>query len=159
MPEETNDEGSESEVIKEMRAKLKAAEAKAKTAADDARKEIVREAEAVNLLGNELKGLAPYLSQEVEGDLTKEAVATWLDSRGLAVSSEASNESEEAEEPDNDAATKLENVTNLSSKVAATATVTPDQKINTSISEAADEFVNIGDLPALTAKLAGLLAE
>jgi len=161
MPDDTNDKGTsteDSEVIKEMRVKLKAAEAKAKTAADDARKEIVREAEAINLLGDQFKGLATYMSQEVEGELTRETADKWLADRGLAVSPEASNDSG-ATETEVDAATKLESVSNLGSKVAATATVTPDQEINTSISNAADDFKNIGDMPALTAKLAGILAE
>lgn len=161
MSVDTDDKSTEddSKVIKKIRAKLKAAEARAETAADDARKEIVREATAISLLGKKYEGLAKYFSLEVDGELTEAEAKKWLDGRGLAGSTDSDKTNSDDADSDKDSATDLESVTNLSSKVAATATVTPDQKVDAEIGKAADDFANIGDLPALAAKLAGLMPE
>jgi len=163
MSDDTDVQGTNSEdndLIKEMRSKLKAAEAKAKTAAEDTRKEIIRENTAVNLMGDKFEKLAPYFAQEVEGELTQEAAVKWLADKGFEGSSDSGDNASNIEQEESvGIAQELEKVTNLGSKVASADSVTEFQRVNTSISQAGDDIHGIGNLPQVTAKLAALLAE
>ena len=114
------DPDEESNVIKELRAQLKASKTdlkESRKSGDDAlataRAQVKREAEASSLMSNAgFEGLADIFASEVDDELTAEAAAGWLKKRGLQASSESSEEDESSAE-------QVGQVADLGSQVAS----------------------------------------
>lgn len=75
------DDTEDSAVIRELRDKVKELNKKLATQGETIRGEVAREQKARELLPAQYRGLTQYLVQEVDGDLTPEAVNSWLSER------------------------------------------------------------------------------
>jgi len=75
------DGDDDSAVIRELRGKVKELSQKLASQGEAIRGEVAREQKALELLPAQYRGLSRYLVQEVDGDLTPEAVNSWLSER------------------------------------------------------------------------------
>jgi hypothetical protein len=132
MSDNTGQEGNlpeDNEVIRGLRQDVKDLTKAVKTAGDDAIAKVKRGAVASSLMPEGFEGLADIFESEVDGELTKEAAAEWLATRGFTASSDEA--SEEAAEQ----AANLEAVTNLGGAVAAAGSLTPEDSVITGLGE------------------------
>ena len=113
----------DNELIKDLRSKLKVANASIKTAGADAIALVERGTKAAGLMPEGFKGLADIYATEVDGELDSDSAAEWLKGRGFAASSD------ELEGEEADTASELEKVTNLGGAVAAAGNLTPEDNI------------------------------
>ena len=153
MSDDTNfGEGSpeESAVIRGLRQDLKEANAKVKTAGDDAVAKVKRAQTASTLLPDEYKGLADVFEAEVDGELTPELAAGWLTGRGFAAPPDAGKEKAA------EVAAGLEEVTNLGGAVAAAGDLTPENTIDARLAKV-DTHDMTQTLPEVTAQIAAIL--
>lgn len=145
-----DEQPEDNEVIRKLRADLKEANAKAKTAAEDAIAKVKRDADAKGLMPEGFKGLSDIFESEVDGELTTESAAAWLQARGITATPEAISEvTSEARE--------LEEVTNLSGAAAAASNLLPEDTITKRIADAEEGLVGAGSIADLTARLAAAL--
>ncbi len=137
----TNEENppEDNELIRKLRADLKASNAKNKTAGEDAVALVERGSKAAGLMPEGFKGLADIFATEVDGELNAESAAEWLKTRGI--SGAAPKTVEEVTDP----VTELEAVTDLGSAVAAAGGLTPENSIQKQL----DEVVTPGTFQTL----------
>ena len=136
----------DNELIKDLRSKLKVANASIKTAGADAVALVERGTIAAGLMPEGFKGLADIYATEVDGDLDAESAAEWLKGRGFAASSDE-KQGEVA-----DPATELEKVTDLGAAVVAAGNLTPED----SITKQLEEVVTPGTFQSLKDVVAGV---
>ena len=120
----------DNELIKDLRSKLKVANASIKTAGDDAVALVERGTKAAGLMPEGFKGLADIYATEVDGDLDKDSAAEWLKGRGFGVAPPDGQASEEA-----DTASDLEAVTDLGGAVAAAGNLNATDDITKQLEE------------------------
>lgn len=155
MADNTDDQGSQAEdneLIRSLRAEIKAAKKDAKDAVSNARAQVKREDTAKSLMPDGFQGLADIFEQEVDGDLTADSAAKWLADRGITATP-----TEEVGEEEPEVVEVFEEVTNLSGQVAAASAMAPTDSKLKAISEAADGIVGAGSLPDVTKALEAAL--
>ena len=140
----------DNEVIKELRSKLKIANADIKTAGADAIALVERGAKAAGLMPEGFKGLADIYASEVDGDLDQDSAAEWLKGRGFGVAPPKEGEVVV------DTAAELEAVTDLGGAVAAAGNLSPEDSFTKQLEEVVDpnkyqslEEISAGVLDAL----------
>lgn len=146
----------DSAVIKELRAQLKEAQREYRDAEQRVRDKINRENKARDVLPAEYKGLADYLVQEVDGDLSPEVAKEWLQERGLVASSEGVQE--EVKTPA-EKAQALQDVTDLGSAVAAAGSTTAGNRFEDRLQEETSNIRGAGNLPSMAARIEQILSE
>jgi len=119
----------DNELIRKLRSDLKIANAKNKTAGDDAIALVERGATASGLMPEGFKGLADIFANEVDGELDKDSAAEWLKGRGFA----APPDEQVIEETET--VSELEKVTTLGGAVAAASNLTPENSIDKQLGE------------------------
>ena len=145
-----NEQPEDNELIRKLRQDLKEANAKAKTAAEDAIAKVKRDATAQELMPEGFKGLSDIFESEVDGELTTESATAWLQARGITATPEVISEV-------TDEAKSLEEVTNLSGAAAAASNLLPEDTITKKIADAQEGLAGGGSLAELTARLADAL--
>ena len=141
----------DNDIIRGLRRDLKDANARVKTAGEDAIAQVKRQDLSSSLMPEGFKGLADVFENEVDGELNAESANKWLEGRGITASSN--------QEPDEAAkkAAELERVTNLGGAVAAAGNLTPED----SVIKQLDEVLTPGEpqtLEEVTAAIAEILA-
>jgi hypothetical protein len=149
----TNEEYSpeDNEVIRELRAQLKTANANVKTAGQIAVALVERGTLAAGLMPEGFKGVADIFAKEVDGELNADNAAEWLRSRGFSASPNQA-QAEEAQR-----ASDLSAVTDLGGAVAAAGSLTPEDSIARRLEEVRNDK-NLHTLPDVTAAIAAALA-
>lgn len=155
MSDNTDVQGNQPEdssVIEGFREREKALKKELKEQEQRIRAEIKREADANALMPDAFKGLAGYFAQEVEGELTAEAAAEWLASKGVAASPEPATPQQESP------AEALAAVTDLGASVAAASDQSGANVFNEKLGEIEKAAGNApGNLNGLTAQIAQAL--
>ena len=141
----------DNELIKDLRSKLKVANASIKTAGADAIALVERGTKAAGLMPKGFEGLADIYATEVDGELDLESATEWLKGRGFGAASPNVEQGEVA-----DAAAELEAVTDLGGAVAAAGNLTPEDTFTKQLDEVVDpnkyqslEEISAGVLEAL----------
>ena len=125
-----NGSPEDNELIRGLRKDLKDANARVKTAGDDAVAKVKRGQVASSLMPEEFKGLSDVFESEVDGELNEESAVEWLKGRGFSTAA-----SEKADEDAAQKAADLEKVTNLGGAVAAAGNLTPEDSTITALGE------------------------
>ncbi len=149
MSDDTTVDGENSpednELIKDLRSKLKVANASIKTAGADAVALVERGTQAAGLMPDGFKGLADIYAKEVDGELDAASAAEWLKGRGFGAAPSDETPVEVA-----DPATVLEEVTDLGSAVVAAGGLTPANAINKQLEEVVtpNQYQSLEDVAA-----------
>ena len=109
--------GEDNELIQSLRSQIKDLTKGQEDAVASAVAQVERKFTARSVLGDQFASLAPYLAQEVEGDITPESATKWLADKGLVTAPPATNEEEELTL--SPSAEGLQQVTDLASAAAA----------------------------------------
>lgn len=123
--------GEDNELIRSLRKDLAEAQKGRDDAVAAAVAQVERKFTARQVLGDQFASLAPYLAQEVEGDITTEAAAKWLADKGLA----AAPPTTEEEDTPSPSAQALQSVTDLASSAAAQVNANAGQSLSSKLNE------------------------
>ncbi len=152
MSDDTTNEDSppeDNELIKDLRSKLKVANASIKTAGADAIALVERGTKAAGLMPEGFKGVADIYATEVDGELTADNATEWLKGRGFT----ASPDKEALEEAN--VVSQLEAVTDLGSAVAAAGSLSPQDAIIARLEElkTSNEYKTLPEYTAAIEKI------